>query len=283
MKGKIKLVVGLLFATAVVAQAALFVENFNSYDPTTDTTVGGLGRGQLEDVAGSTWSGVDTDVGNFQTLVAGTAGEQNLQIKSIKKAGQLNNSATFAAQDQASAFSFHYNLERWGNNGTGAGNGSPSRLEIGLRNSASDNNVFGLEILVGNGAPAKFRTFVYDYTGGARNEILDTADGTGGTLVAGVSVGSLSFIYDGAGNMVLNVYAGVNQTGSILQSVSGTTSGSAFSADSLFINVSTTSDNGKMDVQVDDLTVAAIPEPATLGMVLLMGGGLFFVRRRIKM
>ena len=32
---------------------------------------------------------------------------------------------------------------------------------------------------------------------------------------------------------------------------------------------------------IDDVTVSAIPEPATLGMVAAFGGGILFIRRKL--
>jgi len=37
------------------------------------------------------------------------------------------------------------------------------------------------------------------------------------------------------------------------------------------------------NVLLDDISVTAIPEPATLGMVAVMGGGILFIRRRLMM
>jgi len=288
MKGKIKLVVGLMFATAVVAQAAtIFVENFDNLDPTTDTTGPGStilgGQGQLEDITGSTWSGLDTDTGNLQTrVIPDAAGDRNLNIRTHAAAAtpQINNTATFTAQDQAAAFGFYFNLESWGTDNNGAGNDKyAGRTEIGVRDSTG-NNVFGIEMQSGFNAATTVRTRLWDYTSGTRTVLLDV----GGTTVGG-NVGSIGFAYDGAGNIVLTVFAGADQTGVTIQTVAGTVANN-FSADSLYIKASqnNTAKTRVQNIQVDDLTVITpIPEPATLGLIAVMAGGLLFVRRRIMM
>jgi len=285
MKGKIKLVVGLMFATTVAAQAALiYVENFDNLDPTTDTVGTGAlgGQGQLEDIAGSTWSGVDTDSGDLQTRVLGT-GDRNLNIRTHQNAAmpQINNAATFTAQNQASAFGFYYNLDKWGTDGSGAGNNFWGKVEIGVRDSVSGNNVLGIQMF-GNSKnnSNNLRAWLFDYTSGTRTDIGRTP-----TNVDGNTVRSIGFAYDGAGNIVLTVYAGVDQTGTALRTISGTVSGN-FSADSLYIKASqaVASKNRTFYAEVDDITVITpIPEPATLGLIAVMAGGLLFVRRRIMM
>jgi hypothetical protein len=286
MKGKIKLVVGLLFATAVVAQAAtIFVENFDNLDPTTDTTGPGStllgGQGQLEDITGTTWSGLNTDTGNLQTRVLGT-GDRNLSLYTHAAAAtpQINNTATFTAQDQATAFGFYFNLESWGtdNNGGGIDNFT-GRTELGVRNSTG-NNVFGIEMQSAFNKPTEVRTRLWDYTSGTRTALLDV-----GVTTVGGNVGSIGFAYDGAGNIVLTLFAGVNQTGATIQTVAGTVANN-FSVDSLYIKASQNNTaKTRVDyVQVDDITVITpIPEPATLGLIAVMAGGLLFVRRRIMM
>ena len=285
MKGKIKLVVGLMFATTVAAQAALiYVENFDNLDPTTDTVGTGAlgGQGQLEDIAGSTWSGVDTDSGDLQTRVLGT-GDRNLNIRTHQNAAmpQINNAATFTAQNQASAFGFYYNLDKWGTDGSGTGNNFWGKVEIGVRDSVSGNNVLGIQMF-GNSKNNSndLRAWLFDYTSGTRTDIGRTP-----TNVDGNTVRSIGFAYDGAGNIVLTVYAGVDQTGTALRTISGTVSGN-FSADSLYIKASqaVASKNRTFYAEVDDITVITpIPEPATLGLIAVMAGGLLFVRRRIMM
>ena len=285
MKGKIKLVVGLVFATAVAVQAApIFVENFDNLDPTTDTTGSGStilgGQGQLEDITGTTWGGRDTNGGNLQTrVIPDAAGDRNLNIRTHSDATtpQINNTATFTTQDQASAFGLYFNLESWGTDNNGAGNDKYlGRTEIGVRNSAGA-NVFGIEI-AGKylDATSMFMSF-YDYTSGTRTQI-----GGESNKIKGGGIGSIGFAYDGAGNMILTAYDGADQTGNVLMTTTGATSGSAFSADSIYI-MAAANNTGKariQNIQVDDITVTAIPEPATLGMVILMGGGLFYARRR---
>jgi len=280
MKGKIKLVVGLLFATAVATQAALFVENFDGYDPATDTSGGGAlgGQGQLEDVTGSTWSGADTDAGNLQTRVVGT-GDRNLNIRAQNHLlPQLNSSSTFTVQDQTSAFGFYFNLEKWGTNGSGAGNNFWGKIEIGLRDSVSGNNVLGIE-MYGNSKnnSNNLRARMFDYTSGTRTNV-----GTTPTDVNGSDVESIGFAYDGAGNLVLTAYDGADLTGTALRTVAVTGIGN-FNADSVFIRQSqqNAAKTRVLNVEVDDLTV--IPEPATLGLIAVMAGGLLFVRRRIMM
>ena len=281
MKGKIKLVVGLLFATAVATQAALFVENFDGYDPATDTTTGGLGQGQLEDVTGSTWSGADTDSGTLQTLVTGTAGDRSLRIRSASGATPQLNSSTFTAQDQASAFGFYYNLEKWGTDNAGTACHKWGRLEIGVRDSVSGNNVFGLEMLANsqNNADNNLRVWLFDYTSGTRTN--GGASERTASTVKGSDVGSIGLSYDGAGNILITVFAGADQTGASLQTITTTVDSANFSADSMFIRQGAGGTGRLQDVEVDDLTV--IPEPATLGLIAVMAGALLFVRRRIMM
>jgi len=286
MKGKIKLVVGFMFATAVAAQAAtIFVENFDNLDPTTDTTGSGStllgGQGQLEDITGSTWSGLDTDAGNLQTRVLGT-GDRNLNLYTHAAAAtpQINNTATFTAQDQAAAFGFYFNLESWGtdNNGGGIDNFT-GRTELGVRDSTGS-NVFGIEMQSAFNKPDQVRTRLYDYTSGTRTALLDV-----GGIIVGGNVGSIGFAYDGAGNIVLTLFAGADQTGVTIQTVAGTVANN-FSADSLYIKAAqnNTAKTRVEYLQVDDLTVITpIPEPATLGLIAVMAGGLLFVRRRIMM
>ena len=277
MKNKMKLVVGLLFAATVVAQAALFVENFDGYDPTTDTDGTGSstlgGQGQLEDITGTTWSGADTDAGNLQTRVEGT-GDRNLSIYTHSGTAlpQLN-SSTFTAQDQTDAFSFYFNLENWGINQQYA------RVEIGVRDSVSGNNVLGIDMLTASANnTTQMNIWLWDYTSGTR------ANGGAGerttSTVNATTVGSIGLAYDGAGNILITAFSGANQTGTSLRTITTTVDTANFSADSMFIRASqgNTSKNRIINVGVDDLTV--IPEPATLGMILLMGGGLLFARRR---
>jgi len=282
MKGKIKLVVGLLFATAVAVQAApIFVENFDNLDPSTDTSGTGAlgGQGQLEDIAGTTWSGADTDAGDLQTRVLGT-GDRNLNIRSQNHLFPQLNSSTFTVQDQTSAFGFYFNLEKWGTNGSGAGNNYWGKLEIGVRDSVSGNNVLGIE-MYGNDATDSnnLRARMFDYTSGTRTNV-----GTTPTNVNGSDVESIGFAYDGAGNLVLTAYDGVDQTGTALQTVAVTGIGN-FNADSVFIRQSQQNavKARVLNIEVDDITVTPIPEPATLGLIAVMAGGLLFVRRRIMM
>jgi len=278
MKGKIKLVVGLMFAASVAVQAApIFVENFDGYDPSTDTTGSGStvlgGQGQLEDV--STWSGLDTDAGNLQTRVVGT-GDRNLNIYSRRDATQPQiNSSTFTAQDQSAAFSFYFNLESWGvNNWYG-------RTEIGIRDSVSGNNVLGIDMLTqAKGNTTNMKVWLWDYTSGTRT---NGGAGERTSVVNATTVGSIGLAYDGAGNILITAFGGADQTGASLRTITTTVDAANFSADSMYIKSSqgNTAKNRYMTIGVDDLTV--IPEPATLGLIAVMAGGLIFVRRRIMM
>ena len=45
-------------------------------------------------------------------------------------------------------------------------------------------------------------------------------------------------------------------------------------------NVSSATGDGIVDWRIDNLTIETIPEPATLGMLALMGGGILWVRKR---
>jgi len=274
-----------LVAQLGVANAGVFViENFNALDPTTDTTGSGAlgGQGQLEDITGTTWSGANSNSAPLQTRVSdAVAGDRNVRILASGGANDLLiTSKTFSAQTQADEFSFFFNLESWGTDNAGAGNANSGRLELGVRNSTSGDTIFGYEMLTGFNKNDQFRSFVYDYTGSGRTEINDSQNGTGGTLVLGSTVGSLGFSYDGAGGMTLNVYSGANLTGTLLQTETGPTLGNNFSADSIYIRQSATAAIRAIDVQVDDLSIVAVPEPSTS--VFLGLGGLALILRRRK-
>ena len=241
----------------VASAATIYVENFDNLDPSTDTSGTGSailgGQGQLEDIQGTTWSGIDTDSGNLQTQVTTN---QALALYARKDATmpQINTSAVFTPQTQSSAFGFYFNLKNWGTDNNGAGHEKAGRAEIGVRDSVTSNNVFGIEMMSTYNKLTQVHTYLWDYTGGSRVALLDTSN----TTVAGGSVGSIGFSYDGVSNITLNVYAEEDEGGTILQTVSTSITGATFSADSFYVKASqpvTGGVNRVLRVEVDDLTV----------------------------
>ena len=262
-----KIFIGILLATctqlSLAKGAILYAENFDNLDPKTDAAGSSElgGPGQLEDLKGTTWSGTDTDFGYFQTRVLGTT-DRNLHIYT-HAAGilpQLTTTPIFPAQHQTNSFSFYFNLESWGLDNHGAGNDVTSgRLELGLHDSTTSKNIFGIEMGVRFKTPSEFRTYIYDYTGGMRIKVCDTQQNQTGTgvFVSGSRVGSIALSYNGKKQITLTVYSGPNQTGTIFQQVTGITSGRPFNADSFYIRPSTNI-VGKPrteNVKVDDLTL----------------------------
>jgi hypothetical protein len=62
------------------------------------------------------------------------------------------------------------------------------------------------------------------------------------------------------------------------------TTGTLNAGDQLFIRLARVNQIvGPMWTAFDDVTVTAIPEPATLGMVAVFGGGILFIRRKLMM
>jgi len=244
----------------VANAATIYVENFTTLDPATDTngpssTILG-GQGQLEDITGTTWSGPNTDTGNLQTRVTTN---QTLTLYTQKDATmpQINTSAVFTPQNQSSIFGFYFNLKKWGTDNAGAGHVKAGRAEIGVRDSTTNTNVFGIEIMSTYNKKTQVHTYLWDYRSGTRIRLLDTSNVT----VAGGSVGSIGFSYDGANNITLNVYAEEDKGGAILQTVTTNLSSSAFSADSFYVKASQAVTAGNVDrilrIEVDDLTLTA--------------------------
>ena len=274
-------VVAFCVQLGVVGAATIYVEDFESLDPSTDTNGTGSailgGQGQLEDITGTTWSGLDTDATNLQTRVIGTT-NQTLALYARKDATmpQINTSAVFTPQNQSAAFGFYFNLKKWGTNNNGAGHEKAGRAEIGVRDSTTNTNVFGIEMMSTYNDLPKLHTYLWDYTGGTRIRLLDTSNVT----VAGGSVGSIGFSYDGVSNITLNVYAEEDKGGTILQTVTTNITGSTFSADSFYVKASqpvTGGANRILRVEVDDLTLTSnggsvIPPSPVITDITLSGG-----------
>ena len=267
----------------VASAATIYVENFASLDPSTDTNGTGSailgGQGQLEDITGTTWSGLNTNTGNLQTRVT-TNQTLSLYAQMDATMPQINTSAVFTPQDQSTPFHFYFNLKKWGTNNAGAGHEKAGRAEIGVRDSTTNTNVFGIEMMSIYNNKTQVHTYLWDYTGGTRTIIADT----GKTTVAGGSVGSIGFSYDGVSNITLNVYAEENEGGTVLQTVTTNLSGSAFSADSFYIKTSqgvASNPNKVLRIEVDDLTVTSsggtITTPTPVITDITLSGGVVSV------
>jgi len=228
------------------------IEDFNNLDPNTDTSGAGAlgGQGQLEDIAGTTWSGTDSDTPDLQSRVLGT-GDRNLHLfVSENTPDRLITSTTFSPQTETDAFSFFFNVEGYAN-GSAAG-----RLQIGLRNSTTDRNVFGVEFLDQYDSTTTLKLRAYEWNGG--NTINKaTALTPFSTTVAGANIGSIELAYDGAGKLSYTAYSGANRTGSVLATDSGTTTITNFTVDSVFIQQTqaNNSANRTFDITIDDLSL----------------------------
>jgi len=262
----------------VASAATIYIENFDNLDPSTDTNGTGSailgGQGQLEDIQGTIWSGLDTDTGNLQTRVT-TNQTLNIYSHSDATVPQINTSAVFIPQDQSSEFGLSFDLESWGTDNNGAGmDNFLGRIEIGVRDSTTNTNVFGIEIVAKWKDPTTLFAVFYDYTSGTRTPI-----GGESASVKGGTIGSFGFAYDGAGNVTLNGYAGTNQTGTILLTTSGAISNSTFSADSLYIKASANNiaKARVQNIQIDNLTVTSsggsvTPSAPVITDITLSGG-----------
>jgi hypothetical protein len=231
---------------------ALIIEDFNILDPTTDTNgVGALGgQGQLEDITATTWSGTDSDTSDLQSRVLGT-GDRNLHLfVSANTPDRLITSTTFSPQTETDAFSFFFNVEGYAN-GSAAG-----RLQLGLRDSTTDRNVFGIEFLDQYNSETMLRIRVYEWKGG--NAITNGIGlSTFSAAIAGANVGSIELAYDGAGQLTYTAYSGANRTGNVLATDSGTTTITNFTVDSVFIQQTQANNSASrtFDITIDDLSL----------------------------
>lgn len=236
------------------AQTIVVLENFDSLDPSTDGSGDGSsnlgGQGQLEDIDGSTWSGTDSDTPHLESRV-GEGPDRNVQLRAENTLfDRLISSIRFSAQTETNTFSFFYNLE--GYDGTLSSHG---RLQIGLRNSQTDRNVFGIEIQAAS--ETTLRAHGYQWSGGNADG-NQTQIATMPADVTAASVGSIEISYDAvSGNLTVNAYDAPDRGGSILNTASGAVTLGSFSVDSLFIQQTTGNAVGTRVARifVDDLQI----------------------------
>jgi hypothetical protein len=117
-------------------------------------------------------------------------------------------------------------------------------------------------------------TGAWSYTGGDL-DLTNGNDGSGSDVVGGlgtstVTIGNARIFVDNNGNNVANSGAPSSQSNWGTFSISGVSSITYTYSDA------TNYDGFRMDA-------VAVPEPATLGMVVAFGGGIMFIRRRFMM
>jgi len=279
---KILTVSALALAAQIGIAGAMIVvvEDFDSLDPTTDASGAGSGtlggQGQLEDITSTTWSGNDSDTADLESRVLGT-GDRNVRLRGTNATfDRLVTSSTFAVQNETVAFSFFFNVEGYVN-GVRAG-----RLQLGLRNSVTDRNVFGFEFLDRYNSTTTMQMNAYEWDG-LGNANVNATEITGFSLgqYAGTGIGSIELAYDGVDTLSYSVYAGANRTGTVLTTDSGVISLTSFEVDSLFIQQTqaVASNTRYLDITVDDLSVDIVPEPST-GALLGLAGLALILRRR---
>jgi len=231
---------------------ALIIEDFNILDPTTDTNGTGAlgGQGQLEDITATTWSGTDSDASDLQSRVLGT-GDRNLHLLASENTpDRLITSTTFSPQTEIDAFSVFFNVE-------GYANGSASgRLQLGLRNSTTDRNVFGVEFLDQHNSTTTLKLRAYEWKGG---NAINKATGLTpfSPAITGANIGSIELAYDGANQLSYTAYSGANRSGNVLATASGTTTLTNFTVDSVFIQQTQANNSAPrtFDITIDDLSL----------------------------
>jgi len=277
MKGKIKLVVGLLFATAVVVQATpitagLYMELVA--DDITGVADGASVTGWNDTVGNvslSTYGGytapvfVSSDANfnnhstvsfNHATLRDTTLGGPAVSLETItvfmvaRYNAQPNTNAEWLFQSQNNA----YNRLRIARSGTGYLN-SAYQTRVGQ----------GAGLATANGSGRNTDLTLFNIRSGVDVVNFDVITAGGTISDTGENGGAQNWTQLVLGNSGNNQnYANANIAEMLVYDRALTTTEIA---------------------EVNDYLVAkyAIPEPATLGLVLLMGGGLLFVRRRIMM
>lgn len=242
----------------VLASAELYNIQLNGHEANTYSGAAYIGT------TGDTWNNPDWTGVNGATSTTLFSG-----LTVLDSTGADNGvSATFTAD-------YNNNTGAWNSgvfnrySGQSGGSATPGLMDLVVKSdySAAVNNHY-LSI---SGLPASTAVNVYVYGAG-------TGGGQGGlwTLDAANGSGSADIAYDGVTADGRDVTLGSSQ-GLSWNVISGTTDGSG----NLNVTATATS-SGSVWYQtyMNGIQVEVIPEPATISLIAILGGGMLFIRRR---
>ncbi|RKX43690.1 MAG: hypothetical protein DRP64_07855 [Verrucomicrobia bacterium] len=267
-------VAGAVVSTPGATAFGLVMDNVSSLSIATGGTLTLSGQGNIANSAASVGNAISVDGGTFnsQAIALGIAGEASLTVNS----GTYNQAGAWLIAGYGAGATGTLNVNGGTMNGTllllgngGTGNGTVTGGAISLSSQ--------LQIAVGAGSAGHLVMDGGTLTGVGMNF------GNGGTAVVDLNGGQL--INNGGtainGNATINVGAGEwIFTASSVADVNWMidNSGATWNFAGANGNVRSVTDDG-----LGNVTVTAIPEPATMGLMALFGGALLRFRRMFRL
>jgi len=238
------------------------------------STTGGAGdNGNLkgQPSSGTAWTNGTTVANLVVTANAGTTGTDQALVANASGASgfytfsptNLDLGGTFSSTSSQLAFSFDYNLSA-----TLAAQTGVSIIRIGTTNG----NVLSFSL---------FSDGMITFSDGSANPYVKTANGTTNFQAAAGVYYTIGGVIDYAAQTYTLTINGVAQSGGADSVISFRASSSANWNDFNISSVNVTSGNWR-SYSIDNVSYALVPEPSTLALMILGGGGVIWVARRRK-